>query len=212
MVLWVSAVCPQETGTIVTGEAKTTFLATWGERLQHMQSLHMVFRQEKVLQVLRQPLRARGELWLKGEILRYALTTTAGDTELVMRVDPQTVRTYYPLLQTVEVIELQNTKTLPSAMPLLHTSPETLAREYDVELLQNAERYTLQLRPKDPDAAVQEMRLVLQDFQPQALQQVEKNGTRIIMDIDVFTMNADISAAQLDLVIPEGTKVTYPLR
>ena len=49
---------------------------------------------------------------------------------------------------------------------------------------------------------LQEMHLVLRDFQPQELVQVEKNGTRIRMYITTFTRNPEISET---LYIAGGT-------
>ena len=79
VVFLVSTACAEDLGNPVTGEAKTAFLTTWGERLRRMRSLHMVFTQEKHLRLLRQALMAQGELWLKGETLLYVLTNTAGE-------------------------------------------------------------------------------------------------------------------------------------
>jgi len=70
----------------------------------------------------------------------------------------------------------------------------------------------LRLIPKDVKVPLQELRLVLRDFQPRELVQVEKNGTRILMHITTFTMNPEISEAQLDLHVPAGTTVTHPLK
>jgi len=56
------------------------------------------------------------------------------------------------------------------------------------------------------------MRLRLRDFQPQEVVQVEKNGTRVSMQITTFTMNPEVSEAQLELHIPAGTKVVHPLK
>ena len=106
-VFLVSTACAEDLGNPVTGEAKTAFLTTWSERLRSMRSLHMIFTQEKHLRLLRQALVAQGELWLKGETLLYVLTNTAGDKELTVRLDKQTVRTHYPLLHTLEVIDLR---------------------------------------------------------------------------------------------------------
>ena len=207
----VSTACAEDLGSPVTGEAKTAFLTTWGERLRGMRSLHMVFTQEKHLRMLRQPLVAQGELWLKGETLLYVLTNTAGEKELTVRLDKQTIRTHYPLLNTLEVIDLQATGALPQSFPFWQTDPEALARDYEADLLQTAGLHTLRLVPKDAKVSLQEMRLVLRDFQPQELVQVEKNGTRIRMHITTFTMNPKISEAQLELHVPAGTRVTHPL-
>ena len=212
VVFLVSTACAEDFGNPVTGEAKTAFLTTWGERLRGMRSLYMVFTQEKHLPMLRQPLVAQGELWLKGETLLYVLTNTAGEKELTVRLDKQTVRTYYPLLNTLEVIDLQTTGALPQSLSFWQADPVVLARDYALDLLQAAGLYTLRLVPKDARVPLQEMRLVLRDFQPQELVQVEKNGTRILMHITTFTINPEISEAQLDLHIPAGTKVTHPLK
>jgi outer membrane lipoprotein-sorting protein len=195
----------------VTGEAKAAFLQSWGKHLQAMRSLHMVFTQEKHLQLLRRPLLSQGELWLKGDTLRYVLKNTAGDIELELRLDAQTVKTYYPLTQTLEVIDLQTTQTPLASMPFLGRDPTTLEKEYESELAVVAERYTLRLTPRHPEAPLAEIRLVLQDFLPQEFLQVEKNGNRTLMRISTFTPNPEVSDAQLELHIPPGTKVTHPL-
>lgn len=209
----VSTVCADDLGSPVTGEAKTTFLSTWSERLRSMRSLHMVFRQEKHLRVLRQALLAQGELWLKGDTLLYVLARPTGATELMVRLDKQTVQTYYPLLHTLEVMELQTTGAFPQVMPFWYPEPDVLARDYEVELfLDAAGLHTLRLVPRDTRGPVQEIRLVLRDFQPQAFVQVEKNGTRVRMQMTTFTINPEVSEAQLALRVPAGTKVVHPLK
>ena len=211
-VFLVSIAYAEDFSSPVTGEAKTAFLTAWGERLRSMRALHMVFTQEKQLRMLRQPLVAQGELWLKGETLLYVLTNTAGEKELTARLDKQKIRTYYPLLHTLEEIDLRTPGALPQSIPFWQTDPEALARNYEVDVFQNAELHTLRLVPKDAKVSLQEMQLVLRDFQPQELVQVEKNGTRIRMHITTFIMNPEISEAQLDLNVPAGTKVTHPLQ
>ena len=212
VVFLVSTACAEDLGHPVTDEAKTAFLTTWGERLRSMRSLHMVFTQEKHLRLLRQALVAQGELWLKGETLLYVLTNSVGEKELTVRLDKQTVRTHYPLLNTLEVIDLQTTGALPQSLSFWQADPEALARDHEVDLFQAAGLHTLRLIPKDVKVPLQELRLVLRDFQPQELMQVEKNGTRILMHITTFTMNPEISETQLDLHVPAGTTVTHPLK
>lgn len=210
--LMISTVRGADLESPVTGEAKAAFLTTWGERLRGMRSLHMVFTQEKHLRMLRQALVAQGELWLKGETLLYVLTNTAGEKELTVRLDKQNVRSYYPLLNTLEVIDLQTTGALPQSLSFWQADPEALARDYEVDLLQAAGLYTLHLVPKDAKVPLQEMRLVLRDFQPQELVQIEKNGTRMLMHITTFTLNPEISETQLEIHVPAGTKVIHPLQ
>lgn len=201
----------QDAALPVTGAAKAAFLQTWSERLQAMRSLHMVFTQEKRLQLLRQPLISQGELWLKGDTLRYVVKNTAGDIELELRLDSQTVKTYYPLTQTLEVIDLRTTQAPLPSIPFPGHDPTTLAKEYASELSAVLERYTLRLTPHNPNAPLAEIRLILKDFLPQEFLQVDKNGNRTLMRISTFTPNPEISDAQLELHIPPGTKVTYPL-
>ena len=212
VVFLVSTARAEDLGNPVTGEAKTAFLTAWGERLRSMRSLHMLFTQEKHLRLLRQPLVAQGELWLKGEMLLYVLTNTTGEKELMVRLDKQTIRTYYPLLHTLEVIDLQTTSPLPQSLSFWQAEPEALVRDYEMDLFQAAGLHTLRLIPKHANVPLQEMRLLLRDFQPQELVQIEKNGTRILMHITAFTMNPEISETQLELHVPAGTKVTRPLQ
>ena len=209
----VSTVWAEDLGSAVTGEAKTAFLTRWSAQLRGMRSLHMLFRQEKHLRVLRQPLVAQGELWLKGDTLLYVLKNVAGETELMVHLDKQTVQTYYPLLNTLEVVALQTTRTFPQALPFWYPDPEALARDYEVDLfLDAAGLHTLRLVPRDASVAVQETRLVLRDVQPQAFVQVENNGTRVRMQITTFSINPEVSEAQLALQVPAGTKVVHPLQ
>jgi outer membrane lipoprotein-sorting protein len=196
----------------VTGDEKTAFLQTWGARMQAMQSLHMRFTQEKQLRLLRRPLTSQGELWLKGETLRYVLQNTLGETEFDLRLDPHTVKAYYPLLQTLEVIDLRTASAPQHPMPFLSRDMAALEKEYNAELFAAAEQYVLRLVPRDPNSPLAELRLTLQDFQPQEYVQVEKNGNRLAMQISTFTINPEIGDAQLELHVPEGTKVTYPFR
>jgi outer membrane lipoprotein-sorting protein len=213
LLVWIGIASAQEPlGEPITGEAKAAFLATWGQRLQALQGLHMVFTQTKQLKVLRQPLVTQGELWLKGDLLRYTLKNTAGETELDLLIDTQTVRTYYPLLHTLEVIDLRTAGAPPVTLPFLRGGPDALSKAYEVELFRHVEQYTLRLVPKDTNVPLQEMRLVLHDFQPQEVVQIEKSGTNVHMRIAEFTVNPEIPETQLALQIPPGTKVTYPLR
>lgn len=213
LLIWIGTASAQEPpGEAVTGEAKATFLATWGQRLQALQGLHMVFTQTKQLKVLRQPLATQGELWLKGELLRYTLKNTAGETELDLLMDTQTVRTYYPLLHTLEVLDLRTVGAPPVTLPFLSGGPDALSKAYEVELFRRAEQDILRLVPRDTNVPLQEMRLVLRDFQPQEVIQIEKNGTNVHMRIEEFTINPEIPETRLALQIPPGTKVTYPLR
>jgi outer membrane lipoprotein-sorting protein len=201
-----------ELGTPIIGEAKTAFLNTWGKRLQRMHSLHMVFTQEKHLRLLRQPLVTRGELWLKDEILYYVLKNTLNQPEFQLRMDSHTVKTYYPLLQTLEVIELTTIQSLPISIPFLGRDPEALAKTYGIEVFATAEQYTLHLTPRDPTSPVRAIHLSLKDFQPQRFSQSEKNGNRLDMHIATFTPNLTLDASQLALHIPAGTTVTHPLK
>ncbi len=212
VLVWATLASAQDVETALTGEAKKAFLTEWSTRLRTMRSLHMVFSQEKHLRVLRRPLVAQGELWLKGETMLYTLKNAAGAAELTLRLDKQAVQTYYPLLNILEVIELRHTGPVPMALPFFSTDPETLAREYDVEVTVTAGRHALRIVPRQPNAALQEMRLVLKDFQPEEMVHMEKNGTRVIMRIAAFHLNAEIADGQLALSVPPATKVTYPLR
>lgn len=213
VVCLVSTTWAEEWGSPITGEAQTAFLTAWSARLRAMQALHMVFTQEKSLRVLRQPLTAQGELWLKDDTLLYTLTNTAGVTELVVHLDKQSVRTYYPLLNTLEVIATQTAGPLPQSLPFWSPEPAALQRDYEVELfLDSTGQHTLRLVPRDSKVPLQEMRLVLRDFQPQEVIQVEKNGTRVRLHITSFTINPAVSESQVELHIPAGTRVVQPLK
>ena len=172
----------------------------------------MVFTQEKHLRLLRQPLVTQGELWLQGDVLYYVMKNTAGQPELQLRLDSHTVKTYYPLLQTLEVIEQTTTQPLPLSIPFLGRDPQALAKTYEIEVFATAGLYTLHLTPRDPTSPVRDMRLTLKDFQPQRFTQNDKSGNRLAMYIATFTPNLAIAASQLELHIPARTTITRPLK
>jgi outer membrane lipoprotein-sorting protein len=201
-----------EQGQRVSGEAQQRFLATWSQRMHALQSLHMVFTQEKQLRFLRKPLTAQGELWLKDQIVHYRLRNPAGDIEQELHMDSTTLRLYYPQLHTLEIIDLQSAPSTSLPLPFLSPAPQVLAQDYDIALFATTATHTLRLRPKASTSPVQELCIVLKDFVPQAFQRLEKNGTRVLMSITTFTLNPPVQDAVLRLDIPPGTTVTYPLR
>lgn len=201
-------------GRVVTGPAKERVLQTWRQHLQDMKALHMIFTQEKHLRVLQRPLVSQGELWLKGKTLLYHLKDTAGAVELVVRIDETAMQTYYPMLQSLEVIERQTIPLSFAPMPFISGDPVALTQAYDSELFESAGHYTLKLTPKpsDTNASFAAIWLRLEAFHLRELTQVEKNGDRIVMKISAFNPNAAIAEAQLALHLPAGTKVVYPLQ
>lgn len=201
-------------GRAITGPDKEHFLQTWRQHLQDMDSLHMIFTQEKHLRVLQRPIVSQGELWLKGKTLLYHLKNSAGAVELAMRIDETAIQTYYPLLQSLEVIERQSVPLSSAPMPLISHDLVALTQAYDSELFELAGHYRLKLTPKpsEVNASFAAIWLRLEAFQMRQLIQVEKNGDRVVMTISVFNPNAAISDAQLALRPAAGTKVVYPLR
>jgi outer membrane lipoprotein-sorting protein len=210
--LWPNPSAGQTTGRPVEGEAKTAFLKSWSEHLHNMRTLHMVFTQAKHLRLLRQPLITQGELWLKGQILYYVSKNVAGTTELQLRVDERTVKTYYPLLKTLEVIELHTTQPPPLAMPFLRRDAETMQETYMIDIVATGTRYTLHLTPRNPASPIRDIHLTLQNFQPLQFSQTEKNGNRLEMQISTFTTDFDPDDSQLELHIPTDTTIIYPLK
>lgn len=205
---------PDRPGREITGPEKEKFLQTWRQHLQDMNSLHMVFTQEKYLRVLQRPIVSQGELWWKGETLLYQLRNTAGAVELVMRVDDEAVQMYYPLLQSLEVIERQTAPLSSAPMPFMSRDLMALTQTYDLDLFESEGRYTLKLTPKasDSQAPLTAIWLQMEAFRIREMTQVEKNGDRVVMTIAAFEPNAVISEAQLALRVPPETKVVHPLR
>lgn len=210
--LWPNPATTRTAGRPVEGEAKAAFLKTWGERLHNMRTLHMAFTQEKHLHLLRQPLTTRGELWLKGTILYYVLKNTAGTTELQLRLDERTVKTYYPLLKTLEVIELSATPSQPLSLPFLERDANALEKTYQIDVFATDTQYTLQLTPRDPASPVRDIHLTLNNFQPLQFSQTEKNGNRLEMRIATFTPDLNLTDSQLELHIPTDATIIYPLK
>jgi outer membrane lipoprotein-sorting protein len=201
-------------GREVTGPEKEKFLQTWRQHLQTMDSLHMVFTQKKYLRVLQRPIVSQGELWLKGETLRYQLSNTAGAVELVMRVDDKAIQMYYPLLQSLEVVERQSLPLSSMPMPFMSRDLMALTQAYNSDLFETAGRYTLKLTPKSSDdqAPFKAIWLQIEALHIREMTQAEKTGDRVVMTLSTFEPNAMISESQLALRVPPDTKVVHPLR
>jgi outer membrane lipoprotein-sorting protein len=215
-IAWGVSAAPDDNrpGREITGPEKEKFLQTWRQHLQNMDSLHMVFTQEKHLRVLQRPIVSQGELWLQGETLLYQLSNTAGAVELVMRLDDKAVQMYYPLLQRLEVLERQTVPLSSTPVPFMGRDMMALTQAYDSALFESAGRYTLTLTPKasDSQALFSAIRLQIEAFHIRRMTQVEKNGDRVVMTISAFEPNAVISEAQLALQVPPETQVVNPLR
>lgn len=183
------------------------FLKSWAAKMRDVRSLRVEFTQTKELKILRRPLVSHGRALLKGKKLLMTIDSASGEreTELQVDVDKGEARMYYPRLARVEVIEIGKSGSPPGSTPFpifggdVEALPETNATRL--------EGTTLVLVPRDAESQVAEMRMEFKDGQIVGVAQKNKKGDALSIKIERFDKNADVSDKDVELAIPDGTKV-----
>jgi len=194
-------------------DALDRFLAAWADRMKDLKTLEVRFRQEKKLRILRRPLISRGTILLSVPDRRL-LSTVAGDDgkpETVIAAKADRVEIYYSALRRLEVYDLGAGAAPPVAFPGLGGDVAALKRDYEVRLERGPGGDRLTLVPRDAASPIRELRLLLADYKPKELVQVDRSGDSVRLEIEEFRMNPPLSAADLKLEVPPGTEEVHPL-
>jgi outer membrane lipoprotein-sorting protein len=179
------------------------------------------FEQTKKTAMLRRPLVSSGTVRTKG-------TATRWDTEKphvsAMRIDESQIRVYYPDQKTLETFDVDVSMRRITATPLprldLVREQFSVSRanvgDLGVGVGQAVERYIgILLTPKEESLRkhVERVRVVIERSTGCAttVEIVDADGdTTVIAFTDVKT-NTGIADADLNLTVPEGTKLVKPL-
>lgn len=177
------------------------------------------FEQTKKTAMLRRPLISSGTVRIKG-------TTTRWDTQKphvsAMRIDESQIRVYYPEQKTLEAFDVDASMRRITATPLprlvLIREQFSISRADIGDLLagQDPERFIgVLLTPREESLRkhVERVRVVIERASGCAarVEIVDADGdTTVIAFTDVKT-NSGLTDADLELTIPEGTKIVKPL-
>ena len=178
------------------------------------------FRQEKFTALLKKPLVSSGRVRTKGAVVRWDTETPE---PAVLHADGREIRMYYPKQSVVEVYPIDRRLAELAASPLPRLA--ALRQHFSIEQLTSDQqpqaerddpnRLALRLVPTDEFLGehVDEVRVTL-DVAAAGVVRVEMDdadGDRtVIRFLDVKT-NTGIKPADLELVLPAGTKVSRPL-
>ena len=177
------------------------------------------FRQEKHTALLKKPLVSTGRIRMKGSVVRWDTETPEPG---VLHSDGREIRMYYPKQSTVEVYPIDRRLSDLAASPLPRLA--VLRQHFKIEPLSKRESETprdaatpieIRLTPSETYLAehVEEVRVTLD--RPSAcvtkVEMVDTDGDRTVIQFTDTRTNTGIKDGDLDLVLPQGTKVSRPL-
>ncbi len=197
------------------------YLKELAARSKGIRSLHVRFRQEKHLRLLRRPRISEGELWYsQGRLSMKVRRRGTVESHLLMR-DGE-LRILYPELKRLETLKLGSGgggMRAGLAIPFLTGDWESAERDYEVILgsdtnrsdtnaggKRSGNRIVLELKPRDPSSPVKRLRMVMVDDQMREYSQEEKKGNKVRMEILFWDENREIPPERFRMEVPAGTK------
>lgn len=178
------------------------------------------FRQEKHTALLRKPVVSSGRIRMKGSVVRW---DTERPEPAVLHSDGNEIRLYYPAQKVVEVYPIDRRLSDLAASPLPRL--DALRQHFRIEPLPPAEvpqdergdvkRLWLRLVPSDEYLAqhVDEVRVTLDVSAAYVLrvEMFDADGDRTVIRFSDVKTDTGLKDAELNLVVPTGTKVSRPL-
>ncbi len=195
------------------------YLRELAARSKGIRSLHVRFRQEKHLRILRRPRISEGELWYsQGRLSMKVRRRGTVESHLLMR-DGE-LRILYPQLKRLETLKLGSggggtRREAGMAIPFLTGDWESAERDYEIVLgsdtnagrERSGNRVVLELKPRDPSSPVKRLRMVMVDDQMREYSQEEKKGNKVRMEILSWDENREILPERFRMEVPPGTKI-----
>ncbi len=193
------------------------YLRELAARSKGIRSLHVRFRQEKHLRILRRPRISEGEIWYSlGRLSMKVRRRGTVESHLLMR-DGE-LRILYPQLKRLETLKLGSgggtRREAGMAIPFLTGDWESAERDYEVVLgsdtnaggERSGNRVVLELKPRDPSSPVKRLRMVMVDDQMREFSQEERKGNKVRMEILSWDENREIPPERFRMEVPPGTK------
>lgn len=204
---------PDPAGPVASGDVQA-FLERWAAETRGLRSLRVEFTQTKKLKLLRKPLVSHGVTLLRGPRVRMDVRDAEGELELILQVvpgqegKPDEVRLFHPRLKRQEVYTLQAGAPPPESPFLIFGDDvRQLPRRYEVALERgDDERQALVLRPRG-ESQVASMRLEFQGAKLTAVEQTDRRGGAVRMEITRWEANPALEEGALELALPPGTEV-----
>jgi outer membrane lipoprotein carrier protein len=183
-------------------------------RAGRIKDLSAHFEQKKFTALLKKPLVSSGRVRMRGALVRW---DTEAPEPAVLHADGHEIRMYYPRRREAEVYPLDRRLTDLAASPLPRLS--ALRQHFSIERDPAAGdvRGTVALRLTPTDEFLKEhvdRVLVRLDVASACVASVEvddADGDRTLIAFSEVRLNSGVAAAEVDLSLPAGTKVSRPL-
>ena len=127
------------------------------------------------------------------------------ETELLVR-DGE-ARIYSPRHRRIEVYDARKGKKQRSPFPLLREDVEALPKEYHLQLTGEGGDELLVMRPRDASSEFVLVRLTMRNGQLTMVEQENRRGDKVTLEITEFARNPEITDAQLELSAPADVQV-----
>ncbi len=177
------------------------------------------FTERKFTALLKKPLVSHGQVRVRGDRMRWDTYSPHPST---MLVEGNTISIYYPKRETLEVYRLSHKPGFVALSPLprvrslrAHFHIERLPADSGSKTYASATYLSLRLRPRSGFLLehLRHIDVVVNRATAFAVrvETIDADGERtVIQFVDVKT-NTGLSDADLSPVVPDGTKVVYPL-
>ena len=183
-------------------------------RAGQVKDLTAHFEQKKFTALLKKPLVSSGRVRMRGAMVRW-------DTEVpepaVLHCDGREIRMYYPRQRAAEVYPLDRRLTDLAASPLPRLA--ALRQHFSIERdpAADAARGTIALRLTPTDEFLKEhvdqvlVRLDVESACVLGVEVQDADGDRTRIAFTDVKLNSGVGAAEVELSLPPGTKVSRPL-
>ena len=211
---------PQAVESLDRNAALQALLDDVDARLRRIKTLRSEFEQRKYTALLKQPLISSGEFMLKGDAIRWETRKPRPST---MAISGGEVKVYYPEARAVEIYEARGDLRELWGSPLPHIAAlreRFIIRELDpaelgVQATANEQLLALELSPKTDELKehITSVRALIDVAAPCIRRMIitDADGDRTELDFKNIQLNGEIDDSELDLKIPQGTKVSRPI-
>jgi outer membrane lipoprotein-sorting protein len=186
-----------------------------GQKFKQMKSLEIDFEQNKNLKLMLQPLNSTGVLLFKLPDSFLWRFSNPDPTVMTLRGDKLVI--HYPSLKQADILDVQEYKDRIGNYLEMTDSMHKLKRYYTIRIPEEGkEAYYLELTPKRrrirEKIDLLEIWISRETLLPVKIHYTEPNGDSTMVKITKFVINPEIDSKAFEYVLPEETKLNYPMK
>ena len=181
------------------------------DRAVEVETYRADFTQEKITPLLRDPIESSGTIRVAGGVARWDTLEPYPSTMLISEGE---LRLYYPQQQTLEVYDLGERLDAMAASPI--PDLELLRESFSLESVERGnEAVSMLLLPREEELQenVSEVRVTIDPSRGvlTGIEITDPDGDLTVLTFEEITLNPELSADELALEVPVGTKIVKPL-